>query len=114
MTRLALSAFFGSCAAALGLSSTSALAEKKVALVIGNSGYEFVSKLPNPANDATAVAKMFQQAGFEVIGRRDLGNVEFRRAIREFTVKARGADMAVVFFAGHGIEVKGTNYLIPT
>jgi hypothetical protein len=114
MTRPALSALFGICLAALGLSSTAALAEKKVALVIGNSAYESVGKLPNPANDATAVAKMFQDAGFEVIGRRDLGNVEFRRTIREFTFKARGADIAVVFFAGHGIEVKGTNYLIPT
>jgi uncharacterized caspase-like protein len=114
MARGALSAFFGTCLAALGLSSTAALAEKKVALIIGNSAYESVGKLPNPANDATAVAKMFQNAGFEVLGRRDLGNVEFRRTIREFTFKARGADIAVVFFAGHGIEVKGTNYLIPT
>src|SRR5215210_4392180 len=103
MARRALSAFFGTCLAVLGISSTAAWAEKKVALIIGN-----------PANDATAVAKMFQNAGFEVIGRRDLGNVEFRRTIREFTFKARGADIAVVFFAGHGIEVKGTNYLIPT
>jgi hypothetical protein len=114
MAKLALSAVFGTCLAVLGLSSTAAWAEKKVALIIGNSAYESVGKLPNPANDATAVAKMFQDAGFEVIGRRDLGNVEFRRTIREFTFKSRGADIAVVFFAGHGIEVKGTNYLIPT
>src|SRR5688500_15518460 len=114
MTRLALSAFIGICVSTVGFSGTAAWAEKQVALVIGTSAYEVVSKLPTPANDATAVAKLFQQAGFDVVGRRDLGNVEFRRAIREFTVKARGADMAVVFFAGHGIEVKGTNYLIPT
>src|SRR4051794_1261840 len=57
MTRLVVSAFFGICATALGLTSTAAWAEKKVALVVGNSSYEFVSKLPNPANDATAVAK---------------------------------------------------------
>jgi uncharacterized caspase-like protein len=91
-----------------------ASAMKRVALVIGNSTYVYVPQVPNPANDASAMAKMFEEAGFEVVLRRDVPNVEFRRVIREFALKARGADIAVVFFAGHGIEVKGTNYLIPT
>jgi hypothetical protein len=91
-----------------------ALAEKRVALIVGNSAYKNVSVLPNPVNDATAMAAMFKGAGFDVVeARRDLGNLDFRRTIREFSSLARNADVAVVFFAGHGIEVRGTNYLLP-
>jgi uncharacterized caspase-like protein len=92
----------------------SALAQKRVALVIGNSAYQNVSSLPNPANDAAAVATLFKSAGFNVVeARRDLGNLDFKRAIRDFSAMARDAEVAVVFFAGHGIEVRGTNYLLP-
>jgi hypothetical protein len=91
-----------------------ALAEKRVALVIGVSAYQHVAKLPNPANDAGAVAGLLKSAGFDVVGvRRDVGVAELRRAVGDFTEQARNADVAVVFFAGHGIEVDGTNYLIP-
>jgi uncharacterized caspase-like protein len=92
----------------------SALAGKRVALVIGNSAYQNVSPLANPANDAGAMAEMFKKAGFDVVdSRRDLKAQEMRRALREFTDKARGADIAVMYFAGHGLEVDGTNYLVP-
>jgi uncharacterized caspase-like protein len=98
----------------LVLTSSGVFAEKRVALVIGNSAYENVARLPNPMNDATAIAKMFSDAGFEVVhSRSNLGNLEFKRSLREFTAAARDADIAVVFYAGHGIEVRGTNYLIP-
>lgn len=91
-----------------------ALAEKRVALVIGNSAYQHVSKLPNPVNDAAAIASLLQTAGFDVIeSKRDLGNNAMRRAVRDFSDRAREADIAVVYFAGHGIEVDGVNYLIP-
>jgi hypothetical protein len=91
-----------------------ALAEKRVALVIGVSAYQHVAKLPNPANDASAVAGLLKSAGFDVVEtRRDVGATELRSAVRDFTEQARNADVAVVFFAGHGIEVDGTNYLIP-
>jgi hypothetical protein len=91
-----------------------ALAQQRVALVIGNSGYQQAPRLPNPVNDAAAVAAMFQGAGFQVVLRRDVGINDMRRALREFTDATRDADIAVVYFAGHGIEVDGDNYLIPT
>ena len=88
--------------------------EKRVALVIGNSAYKHAGELPNPVNDAAAIAKMLKTAGFNVVeSRRDLGINEMRRAIRDFTDNAKDADIAVVFYAGHGIEVDGANYLIP-
>src|SRR5215217_4769281 len=113
MTRHVLSVFFGICATALGLSSTAALAEKKVALIIGNSAYQNVSVLPNPANDAAAMAKLFRSADFKVFERQDLSDKEFRRSIREFALEASSAEVAIVFYAGHGIEIRNTNYLIP-
>ncbi len=102
--------------AALGLccASGQALADKRVALVIGNSNYQNVTPLTNPANDATTVTDMLKKAAFEVVeSRRDLKYMEMRRALRDFTDKARNADVAVIYFAGHGLEVDGTNYLVP-
>lgn len=90
------------------------LADKRVALVIGNSGYENVAALLNPSNDAAAVSEMFRKASFDVVeSRRDLSNAEMRRALRAFSDQARDADVAVIYYAGHGIEMDGTNYLIP-
>src|SRR3982075_3651358 len=92
----------------------SASAEKRVAFVVGNSGYQNVITLTNPANDAAAITEMFRKAAFDVVeSKRDLKNTEMRRALRDFTEKARDADIAVIYYAGHGIEVDGTNYLIP-
>src|SRR5579863_4775869 len=96
------------------LANQSALAEKRVAFVVGNSNYQNVVALANPANDAAAITDMFKRAGFDVVdSRRDLKNAEMRRALRDFTEKARDADIAVIYYAGHGIEVDGTNYLVP-
>jgi len=96
------------------LAASPAQADKRVALVIGVSKYQQVPRLTNPARDADAVAALFKQAGFDVINnQRDLGIVNLRRAIREFSDTAREADIAVVYYAGHGIEVDGTNYLVP-
>jgi uncharacterized caspase-like protein len=92
----------------------SALAEKRVALVIGNSAYQKVAKLSNPSNDASAVAAMFKAAGFDSVDSRlNVPANELRKTLREFAAKARDADIAVVYYAGHGIELDGTNYLIP-
>jgi uncharacterized caspase-like protein len=94
--------------------SQSAWAGKRVALVIGNSSYQNVPPLTNPVNDATAIAEMFRKAAFdEVVARLDLKYMEMRRALRDFTDKARGADIAVIYFAGHGLEVDGVNYTVP-
>jgi uncharacterized caspase-like protein len=95
--------------------SAAALAEKRVALVIGNSGYQHAVALANPANDASAIAKLLKDIGFDVVEvRRDVPALELRRAIREFSLQARDADLAIVFYAGHGFEMNGTNYLVPT
>jgi uncharacterized caspase-like protein len=96
------------------LSTDPALADKRVALVIGMSKYQQVPRLANPARDADVVAALFKQAGFDTINnQRDLGIVDLRRVIREFSETSRDADIAVVYYAGHGIEVDGTNYLVP-
>ena len=89
-------------------------AEKRVALIIGNSNYENVARLANPANDAALMAETFRLAGFDKVDlRRDLKIADMRRALREFVDNSREADAAVVYFAGHGIELDGNNYLVP-
>src|SRR6202163_4259042 len=94
--------------------SQPAFADKRVALVIGNSAYKNVNRLKNPANDAAAIVAVFKAAGFDSVDlRQDLNVVEMRRALREFGNKARDTDVAVIYYAGHGIELDGTNYLIP-
>ncbi len=99
----------------LCLSAEPALADKRVALVIGMSRYQQVPRLTNPARDADAIAALFKKAGFDVINnQRDLGISDLRRVIREFSELSRDADISVVYYAGHGIEVDGTNYLVPT
>jgi uncharacterized caspase-like protein len=97
------------------LGAAPAQAERRVALVIGNSAYKSVPRLANPVNDATLVGGMFKKAGFDVVDTKlDLSVVDMRKALREFGVKARDADVAVIYYAGHGIELDGNNYLIPT
>ena len=89
-------------------------AEKRVALVVGNGAYQHAAPLPNPTRDAKAITQMFQTAGFDtVLLRNDVGNLDFKRALRDFFAVAKGADIAVVFFAGHGIQIADQNYLIP-
>jgi hypothetical protein len=96
------------------LFSQSAWAEKRVALVIGNSAYENVARLANPTNDADAMTATLNAAGFDVVdSRRNLKIADMRKVFRDFADKSRDADVAVVYYAGHGIEVDGTNYLIP-
>lgn len=96
------------------LMTTNALADKRVALVLGVSKYQHVPLLANPDNDAAAMNEVFRQIGFDVVTlRQDLGIIEMRRTIREFAVTAADADIAVVYYAGHGIEANGVNFLIP-
>lgn len=104
----------GFCFAAAVLFATAAAADRRVALVIGNSAYKNASSLRNTINDSSAIANLFKSVGFEVvISRTDLGVVDFKRAVREFLMTAETADMAVVYYAGHGVEIGGTNYLVP-
>jgi uncharacterized caspase-like protein len=101
-------------AVALLLFAQPALAEKRVALIIGNSTYQNVPPLANPINDGAVMSATFKSAGFDLVDyRQDLTARETRRALREFADATRDADIAVVYYAGHGIEVEGSNYLIP-
>jgi len=94
--------------------SDSGFADRRVALVIGNSEYQNATALPNPTKDAQAIATKLKEAGFAVVSaHNDLGNLPFKRAIRQFEDAATDADVIVVFYAGHGIEIRGTNFLIP-
>ena len=78
------------------------------------AAYRNVAPLPNPVNDGATVATTLKNAGFDVVdSRSDLPAAETRRALRDFADRARDADIAVVYYAGHGMEVDGTNYLIP-
>jgi hypothetical protein len=106
--------FIGGAILAMVFFSGAALAEKRVALIIGNSSYQSVPQLPNPSRDAEAVAKMFQDAKFDSVELKlNLGIIDFKRTIRRFEDMVDSADIAVIYYAGHGIEINGINYLIP-
>jgi len=103
--------------AAVLLTSVPAFAENRMALVIGQSAYKSVPALPNPGNDAKAMTQLLTDSGFEVSSASDLTQNEMRSAISDFAgkVAAKGPDtVALVFYAGHGIQVDGENFLIPT
>lgn len=87
--------------------------EARVALVIGNSRYEHVSQLPNTSNDAQDLSMALERIGFDVTQYSDLDYRDMRLAIRDFAEAAADADVVVVYFAGHGMEIDNTNYLIP-
>jgi uncharacterized caspase-like protein len=94
-------------------SVSSGHAQSRIALVIGNSTYRNVTPLPNTRNDATDIAASFQRLGFSVTTLHNGAFDDMRRALLQFGRDARGADMAVVFFAGHGMKIGGKNWLIP-
>lgn len=108
---------FGALAAAIVLLATVADAGAKpgsrIALVIGNGAYHHVSRLTNPLNDANDVGEALERLGFSIRKVTDGGYDDMRKALLEFSRAARGAEMAVIYFAGHGIEVAGENWLIP-
>lgn len=88
---------------------------RRVALVVGNSDYENPDyQLPNPANDATAMREVLEGVGFEVIEAIDQDYRGMRRALQRFGRELRDADAGLFFYAGHGMEFQGTNYLVPT
>jgi uncharacterized caspase-like protein len=95
LMRIAVAAFL------LLLAPSLALAEKRVALVIGNGAYAKVGTLSNPGRDAGAVEALLGTAGFDIVEvKSDLGATPMRRALRDFSDRVRGADIAVVFYAG--------------
>jgi uncharacterized caspase-like protein len=96
--------------------SSAAHAETRLALVIGESAYRAVPSLPNPANDARAMTKLLTDSGFQVTAASDLSQKELNQKIGDFTaeIAAHGPDtVALVFYAGHGLQIDGENYLVP-
>lgn len=88
--------------------------EQRVALVIGNSNYQNAPQLANPDNDAQSMAQFLNSAGFEVISATDLGQNDMLRVVQDFSAKvsARGPNtVAMVYYAGHGVQLAGENYL---
>jgi uncharacterized caspase-like protein len=93
--------------------ANSALADKRVAFVVGNGAYKNVAQLPNPPIDAKAMAATLRNVGFEVVEGTNLTRDTMTEKLLDFGKKAQGADIAVFFYAGHGIAISGTNYLLP-
>ena len=88
-------------------------AERRVALVIGNSAYKHAAPLPNPRNDAKAIAAALRRLNFEVVAGIDLDARGMREKVKAFAKSVRRADVALLYYAGHGLQVEGENYLVP-
>ena len=99
--------------AAFLVSGNAAFADKRVAFVVGNSAYKNVAPLPNPAIDAKSMAKLLRNVGFDVVEGANLTRDKMTEKLLEFGKKAEGFDVALFFYAGHGIAINGTNYLLP-
>lgn len=101
--------------AVFGVLSASPAQARRAALIIANSTYAHTAYLPNPKSDSQLVAQAVRKAGFDdVTVVTDLTKAGFDQALREFRTHADGADVALIYFAGHGIESAGVNYVIPT
>jgi uncharacterized caspase-like protein len=97
----------------LALSVSAARADRRVAFVVGNGAYKNVAQLPNPPIDAKAMAATLRNVGFEVIEGANLNRDQMTEKLLDFGRKAQGSDIAVFYYAGHGIAVSGSNYLLP-
>ena len=93
--------------------ANAAKADRRVAFVVGNGTYKNVAQLPNPPVDAKAMANVLRKVGFEVVEGTNLTRDKMTERLLEFGKKAQGADVAVFFYAGHGIAIAGSNYLLP-
>src|ERR1700716_834509 len=99
--------------AAFLVSGNAAFADKRVAFVVGNSAYRNVAPLANPAIDAKSMAKLLRSVGFDGVEGANLTRGKMTEKLLEFGKKAEGSDVALFFYAGHGIAINGTNYLLP-
>ena len=90
-----------------------AAAAKRVALVIGNSAYQNAAALPNPVNDGRAVADALRRLDFVVIEAMDQDKGGMQQQLRQFSAELQDADASLFFYAGHGLQVQGRNYLVP-
>jgi hypothetical protein len=99
--------------AGLLISGTAAFADKRVAFVVGNGAYRNAAPLPNPAIDAKSMASVLRNIGFDVVEGTNLTRDKMTEKLLDFGKKAEGADVALFFYAGHGIAINGINYLLP-
>jgi uncharacterized caspase-like protein len=95
------------------LATSPALAEKRIALVIGNGAYAHAPPLPNPVHDAEDVTAALKRSGFDVISCSDLGQADMQESEIRFARAANSADVAVFYYSGHAMQFKGANYLMP-
>jgi peptidoglycan hydrolase-like protein with peptidoglycan-binding domain len=95
------------------LTAEAAEADRRVAFVVGNGAYKNVTQLPNPPVDAKAIAATLRNVGFDVVEGTNLTRDKMTEKLLDFGRKAQGADIAVFYYAGHGIAISGTNYLLP-
>jgi hypothetical protein len=98
---------------AVATGPVAARAEKRVALVVGNATYQYTASLANPANDADDMARALKKVGFEVIAVKNVDKRSLEKAMADFGRLAQEADAALVYYAGHGIQYQGLNYLMP-
>ena len=113
--RIIYTTFMAAAAVLFAWAATAQQTEKRIALVIGNSGYQ-AEMLPTAANDAGLIAQTLQAAGFDVVGARDLDQDALRRSFRDFLDKATGSGtdtVAFIYFAGYGLQLEGENYFVP-
>jgi hypothetical protein len=116
MSRLLSFLSLSSLIMAMSFSAAPAIADKRVALVVGNGTYHNVARLDNPENDARLLADTLHDLGFALVGggaQLDLDKAAFDRVVQDFGAQLQGADVGLFFYAGHGVQVRGTNYLIP-
>jgi uncharacterized caspase-like protein len=98
------------------LMGTPAKADKRIALVVGNASYRNITQLDNPRNDASLMAETLRSIGFQLVGGRaliDLDKASFDSAVQNFGNELAAADVALFYYAGHGVQVRGSNYMIP-
>src|SRR4051812_28749721 len=111
--RLIIRLVVGALVAASVTWSSASHAERRVALIIGNGAYKNVPKLPNPPKDAKAMASLLRNLGFEVVTGTDLTQAGMTDSLRKFATAADNADVALFYYAGHGIALETKNYLLP-
>src|SRR6202790_4497417 len=101
------------CLICMLFTAQAAKADRRVAFVVGNGAYKNVAQLPNPPIDAKAMAAALRNVGFDVVEGTNLTRDKMTEKLLDFGKKTQGADVAVFFYAGHGIAINGTNYLLP-
>ena len=107
---------FAALALAIASGAHPALADKRIALVVGNAAYQNIAQLDNPRNDATLMATTLQSLGFTLIGngpQLDLDKAGLDLVVQKFGASLLGAEVGLFYYAGHGVQVRGSNYLIP-